>query len=304
MTMDRRQLLVGTSATFLAACEPAPREGEPLAAPPARAIEARFEGAAHGFIRRLVSPGDVGERLKPFIFLDHLSGSVPRGMGFGFHPHSGIATLTYQLDADVDYEDTTGQKGVLRATGLEWMQAGGGTWHQGHILPQGESITGFQLWVSLPPGLEDGPPLGLYVPPEQVPQVGNVRVLLGAYGGAENPIPAPAPMAYLDVVLGAGERWAHTPPPSHDVAWAYVYRGEAVVNGQPAARELLVFAASPGELVFEAREGARVLVGTAEKHPHRLVLGTSSVHTSEASLDRGLRRIREIGAELKRERRI
>jgi redox-sensitive bicupin YhaK (pirin superfamily) len=300
MTIDRRQPLAATRDTVVGADPSA----DPTHAPLPRAVEARYAGAAHGFIRRLVSPSDVGERLKPFIFLDHLSGRVPRGMGFGFHPHSGIATLTYQLDADADYEDTTGQKGVLRATGLEWMQAGGGTWHQGHILPHGESITGFQLWVALPPGLEDGPPVGLYIPPEQVPQVGNVRVLLGAYEGSTNPIPAPSSMAYLDVVLAAGERWAHTPPVHHDVAWAYVYRGEALVNGQLAAGELLVLAATPGSLVIEAPEGARVLVGTAERHPHRLVVGPSSVHTRQASLDQGLRRIREIGAELKRDGRI
>lgn len=60
---------------------------------------------------------------------------MPPGAGFGWHPHSGIATLTYQLNADTQYEDTAGQKGLVAATGLEWMRAGGGTWHQGFIHP-------------------------------------------------------------------------------------------------------------------------------------------------------------------------
>jgi hypothetical protein len=74
----------------------------------------------------MASRGDLGERLKPLVFLDHLSGRVPPGSGFGFHPHSGIATLTYQLNADATYEDTAGQKGVVKATGPEWMRAAGG----------------------------------------------------------------------------------------------------------------------------------------------------------------------------------
>jgi redox-sensitive bicupin YhaK (pirin superfamily) len=113
-------------------------------------------------------------------------------------------------------------------------------------------------------------------------------------------------MTYLDVVLVPGERWTHTPPATHDVAWAYVYEGDALVNGEPAGRDLLLLGASPGGLAIEAGDGARtrVLVGTAEKHPHRLVLGQSSIHTNEASLGKGMRRIREIGAELRRDRRI
>ncbi len=60
----------------------------------ARGIRARTRGQSHGFIRRMVSPGDLGELLKPFVFLDHVEGAVRPGTGFGWHPHSGVATLT------------------------------------------------------------------------------------------------------------------------------------------------------------------------------------------------------------------
>ncbi|WP_370694565.1 pirin family protein, partial [Klebsiella pneumoniae] len=75
----------------------------------------------------------MGERLKPFIFLDFFDAEIEPGFGFGMHPHSGIATLTWQPGSDVAYQDTTGQRGILRAGGLEWMNAGGGAWHQGHL---------------------------------------------------------------------------------------------------------------------------------------------------------------------------
>ncbi|HPH29958.1 MAG TPA: pirin family protein, partial [Pseudomonadota bacterium] len=64
----------------------------------ARKIVLRTNGQQHGFIRRLISPCDLGHHLKPFVFLDHVRGQVPKGAGFGFHPHSGIATLTDQRD--------------------------------------------------------------------------------------------------------------------------------------------------------------------------------------------------------------
>jgi redox-sensitive bicupin YhaK (pirin superfamily) len=269
-----------------------------------RALVSRHEGQQHGFIRRMVSPGELGETLKPFVFLDELRGSVPAGAGFGFHPHSGIATLTYQLNADVEYEDTAGQRGRVRATGLEWMRAGGGTWHQGFLHPLEPVSHGFQLWLALPPGLEDGPPEGLYVPPEAVPQVGNVRVLLGEYGGHVSPIPPPAPLTYLDVALAAGESWVFTPPAGQTVAWAFVYAGRARVEGQPASRELLVFEESNAAVRFEALEATRVLLGAAQKHQHPLVLGSHSVHTTRAALSRGVARIRDVGEQLRSEGRL
>jgi redox-sensitive bicupin YhaK (pirin superfamily) len=265
-----------------------------------RTIRATTRGQQHGFIRRMVSPGDLGALIKPFVFLDFVEGAVAPGTGFGWHPHSGIATLSYALNADAAYEDTTGQNGIVQATGLEWMRAGGGTWHQGLIHPREKTVTAFQLWVALPPGVEDGPSQGVYVPPDAVPQVGNVRVLLGTYAGQHNPIPPPSPLLYLDVVLAAGETWTFSPPPDHDVAWAFVYRGRARAGGAELSRTLVVFDEGDAAVTFDAVDDARVLLGSAKKHEHRLVLGSHSVHTNEASLARGVARIGEVAAELRR----
>ena len=264
-----------------------------------RPVSLRTRGTAHGFIRRLISPGDLGEVLKPFVFLDHVNGRVTPGTGFGWHPHSGIATLTYTLDADLAYEDTTGQAGTVEARGLEWMRAGGVAWHTGHVLPRRDTVTAFQLWVALPPDLEESVAEGRYVPPSDVPQVGNVRVLLGSYGGATCPIPAPSPMVYLDVVLAEGETWTYTPAPGHTVAWALVYDGAARVGGEDVRDTLVALATGEGEVRIEAITGARVLFGCAQPHAHPLVLGPHSVHTGVAPLQRSAARIRAVGQALR-----
>ncbi len=274
-----------------------PREIEPTMS---RRIDVRTRGAQHGFIRRMVSPSELGERIKPFVFLDYLNGHVPPGSGFGFHPHSGIATLTYQLNADAAYEDTAGQKGTVRATGLEWMRAGGGTWHQGFIHPHADHVEGFQLWVALPPGVEDGAPEGIYVPPDRVAQAGNARVLLGSYGGVVTPIPTPSPITYLDVVLSAGEPWSFSPAPEETIAWAFVYRGRARVCGEEVAGELVIFDESHTAIPITAVEDARVLFGSAKKHDYPLVLGSHSVHTNERSLALGAATIRSVGEALRK----
>lgn len=263
-------------------------------------IRQRVSGTRHGPITRMVSPQGLGELLKPFVFLDYLKADIPPGFGFGFHPHSGIATLTYQLDADVEYEDTAGQKGVVRRGGLEWMQAGGGVWHRG-TLTGSSSVTGFQLWVALPAETEDGPSVGRYVPPEAVPEVGGVKVLLGDYAGVRSPIELPSPMLYLHVTLRPTERWEISLPSAFDVAWLMVFGGTVELDGQAMSDELAVLAPACSRLAVSSASGAQFMFGAAIRHPYPLVLGHYSVHTNEVSLAEGEKRIRLLGDELTRQ---
>ena len=87
----------------------------------ARRIALRTSGRRHGPITRLVSPSDIGELIKPFVFLDHAEVAPRPEPLFGIHPHSGIATLSVVLRGGLVYEDTTGKKGSVPTGGLEWM---------------------------------------------------------------------------------------------------------------------------------------------------------------------------------------
>src|ERR1700739_959290 len=78
-----------------------------------RSIVVRSSGKQHGPIRRLVSPSDIGELIKPFVFLDHAEVAPRPEPFFGIHPHSGIATLTTVLSGGMVYEDTTGKTGSV-----------------------------------------------------------------------------------------------------------------------------------------------------------------------------------------------
>ncbi len=98
---------------------------------PIRQIAHRSRGHVHGPITRLISPSDLGEIVKPFVFLDLFENEGKSFDGFGLHPHSGIVTLTYIAEGGVNYEDTSGARGVLGAGAVEWMQAGAGVWHGG-----------------------------------------------------------------------------------------------------------------------------------------------------------------------------
>lgn len=267
-----------------------------------RAIVHRTRGNTQGPITRLVSPSDLGEFLKPFVFVDHFSfAAVAEHPVFGMHPHSGIATLTYLIEGAVSYEDTTGKSGLLPTGGIEWMRAGNGVWHAG--APQlGTPVRGFQLWVALPPSEENAPAQSLYLSPSQVPQEAPARVLLGRYGAASSTIPAPASMNYLAVQIKNGERWRYTPPPGHTVAWVGVSTGQLDAGdrtgGPIRPGELAAFEESTGAIDFEAHGDASFVLGSAIKHSHELVLGNYSVHTSDVALAQGEAEIQRIGAGL------
>jgi redox-sensitive bicupin YhaK (pirin superfamily) len=96
-----------------------------------RDIVLRTRGHSHGRVTRLVSPGDIGELIKPFVFLDYFETDPATAPEFGFHPHSGIATLTLILSGQAFYKETTGREGVIETGGVEWMRAGSGVWHTG-----------------------------------------------------------------------------------------------------------------------------------------------------------------------------
>lgn len=263
-----------------------------------RRVIHRTHGKGHG-ITRLVSPHDLGQLIKPFVFLDRVDieptpkEELVQFMKEYYHPHSGITTVTTLLSGDVRFEDTTGRSGTLPAGGIECMQAGGGVWHTGAVLGS-ERARGFQLWVALRPELENSPAVSTYLLPQEVESDGPVRVILGSYGKARSRLLPTSQANYLHVHLKAGERWSYQPPEGHDVAWIAVYDGDLEVSGLVFNREIAVFEEGSQGIEVVARGNIDFVLGSAVKHPYPLALGMYSVHTSRKALEIGEAKIEEI----------
>jgi redox-sensitive bicupin YhaK (pirin superfamily) len=269
--------------------------------PSVRKIIYRTQGNMGGPITRLVSPSDLGEVIKPFVFLDRFrfeEQDAAMSMDHGWHPHSGIATVTVVLEGSLRFAETTGRAGVLPAGSIEWMRAGNGVWHTGTHVPGG--VAGFQLWVALPPEFENAPNASHYVMPEEVPVEGPVRVILGAYGKAKSPIDSP-PMTYLVVSLIAGERWSYHPPKGHTVTWVAVQDGALRAASRIPSGEIAIFEPSEESIDFVAEGDTRFVLGSAARHPYDLALGNYSVHTSKEALSKGEAEIHLIGRKLRDE---
>ena len=252
-----------------------------------RRLAHRTRGQTQGPITRLMSAGDIGELVKPFVFLDYFDFSGFRGAGLPVHPHSGIATHTTIIEGSVLYADSTGKSGTLRARGIEWKQAGGGVWHGGGPGPHDGELRGFQLWVALAPPLELAPAHSQYVDAASISSDDHTRVLLGTYRGVSSVIPYPAPVTFLQVNLRDGERWTYEPSHGHDIAWLAVATGGLRVAGTSLHREMAVFEEGSAPIEVVAEGDVELVVGSALKHPHPLVTGDYSVHTSRETLTLG-----------------
>jgi redox-sensitive bicupin YhaK (pirin superfamily) len=267
-----------------------------------RRIVHKTRGQGHGAIVRLMSPSDLGEVVKPVVFLDLFEGDMRLMQNaMQLHPHSGIATITVFPKGDVRYDDPEAGQGTLTYGGVEWMRASGGVWH-GKEIAAGASarVQGFQLWVALPPELENEVPDSQYVEATDMQQVGPAHVIVGAYEGAQSPIRAPDGLNYLLITLKPGETWTYSPPVGHTVGWLAVAQGELAADGLLQAGDMGVY--EDGEagvtVTSTGAENAIFVFGSAVPHGHRLHLGYYSVHTSAAALAQGEARIAELQRKL------
>jgi redox-sensitive bicupin YhaK (pirin superfamily) len=278
------------------------RELSPRQIPLHRQIAHRTRGHGAGHIVRLMSPSDLGQIAKPFVFLDLFEADT-RLMrdSMPLHPHYGIATVTVFTKGDVHFEDPQAGEGTIAYGGVEWLRAGSGVWH-GKELSTGASshIQGFQLWLALPPELENTPSESQYIEAEAMNSVGPAHVIVGAYDGARSPVRAPAGVNYLLVTLKPGETWAYSPPAGHSIGWLAIAQGVLDAGESVSAGEMVVFDRSETPIVATAHgeTDAVFVLGSTIPHHHALHLGNYSVHTSARALASGEQRIAELGRAL------
>ncbi len=89
------------------------------------------------------------------------------------------------------------------------------------------------------------------------------------------------------------------------MAWLAVDHGRLLASEPIDAGQFVAFEeTNTGAIELQAAGATSFVIGSAIKHPHPLVLGYYSVHTTEAALARGEAEIRRIGGELRRQGRL
>jgi redox-sensitive bicupin YhaK (pirin superfamily) len=204
-----------------------------------REILFRTRGSSHGPITRLVSPSDLGQAIKPFVFLDYFDIDPKRMPPIDFHPHPGSRPRRSSCrDGCRIRKPPVPKDSLMReaSNGCTPVVVYGTV----AALPEWP-IKGYQLWIALPPEEENSDSEARYVDASRLRKNGPARVILGRYGNVASEVHAPGASTTWTLHLKKGGKWRYEPPSGHTVAWAAVHEGELAAPAIGVG-ELLSFA--------------------------------------------------------------
>lgn len=209
--------------------------------------------------------------LDPFLLLDDFHSTDPRDylLGFPWHPHRGIETVTYMIRGAVEHGDSMGNSGTIGSGDVQWMTAGSGIIHQEMPRSHEGMMQGFQLWVNLPASKKMMGPRYKGIADKHIPittpsrGVG-IRVIAGKAGRVEGPVRNLAvETEYLDIDLKTHAEFEH-PIRKGNKTFAYVFEGQGFFdsdNRYPVANENLVIFGDGDHIVSKAgKNGMRFLL--------------------------------------------
>lgn len=254
-------------------------------------------------IQFIVYPEDR-EMMKPFVFFD--AGKMRRtddALDIHAHPHSGIGIITYFEGTDLHHGDSGDNDGVIKSGGVQWIRAGGGVWHEESYRRRADQPTGawnaaiHQLWLQLPPELEESEVEYANLQPEKIPSIDQVKVLVGNYKGVQGGIITPFNMTYLDVALKEQETWEFQTPSKQNVGFVFPREGQVAVSGSEVPNQKMgILEQNEGLIRVKALAPlVKFVLILAEASEYPLVISRSSIHTNEAALKRSRERIQKIG---------
>ena len=143
-------------------------------------------------------------------FLDHygpedVSGSA--GMQVWAHPHTGLQTVSWLLDGEIEHRDSLGSRAMVRPGELNIMTAGHGIVHSEISLPgKPPMLHGVQLWVALPDAVRDREPIfDSYTDLPDLIRAGVIgKVLIGEVDGTRSPALGYSPLCGAELRLDPG----------------------------------------------------------------------------------------------------
>jgi redox-sensitive bicupin YhaK (pirin superfamily) len=180
-------------------------------------------------------------------FVDHYGPddvAATGGMTVPPHPHTGLQTVSWLFEGEIDHRDSVGSHATVLPGELNLMTAGAGIQHSEVSLPQTTTLHGAQLWIALPDSSRHAAPFfERFVPQPFEHESATVRVFLGRLLGRES-----TARTFTRVVGAQLDLPAHTtielPVENGDEHGILVDAGEATVDGNAVGRAELAYLAS------------------------------------------------------------
>jgi quercetin 2,3-dioxygenase len=129
------------------------------------------------------------------------------GMVVPPHPHTGLQTVSWLFEGEIEHRDSTGVHAMVRPGELNLMTAGHGIAHSEVSTARTTALHGAQLWLALPDEARDtAPGFAHYAPtPFEVPGA-RLCVFLGTLAGDTSPVQTFSPLLGAEITVEPGAK--------------------------------------------------------------------------------------------------
>jgi len=198
-------------------------------------------------------------------FVDHYGPDAvdaTGGMDVPPHPHTGLQTVSWLFEGEVEHRDSGGVHAMVRPGEVNLMTSGHGIAHSEVSTPGTRTLHGVQLWVVLPEADRD---LEREFQHHAAPVVSlgegvEGRVFVGSLAGHASPIRTRTPLLGVEASLAEGATWTVPVETAYEHG-VLVDTGSVRFSGSDLARgDLGIVDAGPAELTLEALEPSRVVL--------------------------------------------
>ena len=129
------------------------------------------------------------------------------GMVVPPHPHTGLQTVSWLFQGEVEHRDSAGHHALVRPGEVNLMTAGRGISHSEVSPASTETLHGAQLWVALPDSARGTDPTFAHHAPGTLAGPGyEAKVFLGSLLGDTSPVETFTPLLGAELLLDAGAR--------------------------------------------------------------------------------------------------
>lgn len=148
----------------------------------------------------------------PFCFIDHMGPSLigpDRWLDVDQHPHIGLCTLTYLLEGEVEHQDSTGARQIIKPGSVNLMVSGKGVAHTERtpkaIRENGitQMLHGYQVWIALPKEQESIDPFFEHTERKNLPNWQeddlDFTLIIGTAFGHSSPVTCYSPVFMIDI---------------------------------------------------------------------------------------------------------
>ncbi|MFI5171958.1 MAG: pirin family protein [Chitinophagales bacterium] len=221
-------------------------------------------------------PSAYADRIDPFLLLHHHignlePGNLPGDFGVGPHPHRGFSPVTFIFKGDIHHRDSRGNSQVVKAGGVQWMDAGMGIIHSERPSKEFAETGGeqeiIQLWINTPQAHKMDQPNYQALQNKDIPKIksatgiGEIDVVAGNYNRIKGPAKTKLDLIILKAEFNAGASHTFEIPEKYN-AMIYILNGSVNIDkyGTVPGLNLVEFKNDGDQIKIDAHQQTQFLL--------------------------------------------